>query len=188
MNFSPDLETWISRYAKFYDLREGLVKAIIEVESAGEIYAWRVEPPYRYLVNLGTGRPFRKLTPAEIASERAPTDFVYDRRLGSRDTEWWGQQASWGPMQVMGAVAREYGFRGRFPELCGDKGVHFGCAYLAALFQRFGWAGLPGVIAAYNAGSPRYTDSGAFVNQGYVSKVFAARDKYIPGAPVSHPS
>lgn len=152
-----------------------LVYGICRAESSNDPAAWRVEPPYRYLVDVRTRKPFRELTRAEIASETAPADFPYLRGLSSRNTEWWGQQASWGPMQVMGAVAREYGFDGHFPDLCGRNGIVFGTAHLARLRDRFlekhGWEG---VAAAYNAGSPRYTAEGELVNVGYVEHVTAA--------------
>ena len=151
-----------------------LVWAIVQVESGGDIYAWRVEPHYRYLMDVSTGKPFRAQTAAEVASERAPQDFPYINGLSSRDTEWWGQQASWGPMQIMGAVAREYGFRGHFPELCGEHGIDYGCRHLAWLCARFLRDGdYRRVAAAFNAGSLRYTDDGKFVNQVYVDKVAA---------------
>lgn len=149
-----------------------LVKAMVEVESNFNIYAYRVEPRYRYLVNVETGEPFRELTIIEIESEYAPQDFPYYKRVSSRHTEWWGQQASWGPLQVMGAVAREYGFTGAFPELCSIEGLRYGCMHLANYKRRFlekhGWEG---VAAAYNAGSVRILTDGTFENQTYVDKV-----------------
>ena len=152
-----------------------LVYAICRIESSNDPFAWRVEPPYRYLVNVMTGQPFRALSAAEIASERAPADFPYHRALSSRDTEWWGQQASWGPMQVMGAVAREYGFDGPFPMLCGFAGLRYGIQHLARLRDAFlGEHGWEGVVAAYNAGSPRRAAGGEWVNHRYVAHVVAA--------------
>lgn len=145
-----------------------IVRAIIQTESNGNMYAYRVEPRYRYLVNVLDLSPFRSLTPEEIRSEIAPHDFPYYPAISSRDTEWWGQQASWGPMQVMGAVAREYGFMGAFPELCSSLGIHYGVIHLAHLakrhLERYGWAG---VVNAYNTGTP-------FVRVGghqYIDKV-----------------
>jgi len=74
-------------------------------------------------------------------------------------------------MQIMGATARELGFRAHFPALCSEQGVKFGCEHLIRLRYRFypshGW---DGVIAAYNAGSPRMSN-GKWENQSYVDKV-----------------
>jgi len=121
-----------------FAIPRGLALAVVEQESAFDPWAWNPEPKYRYLWNLRTNQPFRKLTPAEIASEVPPLDFK--AYLGvSADAEWWGQQASWGLMEVMGAVAREYGFRGRFlSQLCDPPvGLEYGCRHLAAYLQRF---------------------------------------------------
>ena len=149
-----------------------LLKAIVMTESGGDENALRAEPHYRYLVNCVTGKPFRVLTAAEIKSETAPSDFPYFPAISSRDTEWLGQQMSWGAMQIMGAVAREYGFKGAFPELAGDEGIEYACKHLAKLRDRFyvghGWQG---VGAAYNAGSVRFSDGDDFVNQIYVDKL-----------------
>lgn len=154
-----------------YDLDVSVVKAIIQTESNGDVYAWRYEPPYRYLWNVKWNTAFRKLTEQEIREDRPPSDF--HSNIGSRATEWVGQQASWGRMQIMGAVAREYGYARHFPELCSVLGIEYGCMHLARLKKRFfDKYGLQGVIAAYNAGTPRKTDSG-WENQAYVDKVLA---------------
>jgi len=165
----------IQRIAGHYALPFPLVKAIIQVESGNDFHAWRAEPPYRYLVDVRTRRPFRKLTAEETVSETAPPDFPYFLGLSSRDTEWWGQQSSWGSMQIMGAVAREYGYTGHFPGLCTIKGVEFGCEHLSRLVKRYALGrDLRPAIAAYNAGSPRYRHENEFVNQYYVDRVIQA--------------
>lgn len=165
----------INSVASEYDIPESIISAIVKVESNGNVFAHRVEPPYRYLVDVKTKKPFRKLTSLESKSETAPKDFPHIYNLSSKNTEWLGQQASWGPMQIMGAVAREYGFKEYFPALCSfADGLEYGCLHLSALRKRFlkkhGWEG---VVAAYNAGSPRYLENGDFVNQDYIDKVIA---------------
>ncbi len=159
-----------------HNLPECLLHAIALVESGGDIYAYRVEPPYHYLWDVRAHKPFRGLTTAERDNESAPSDFSYWPGISSHDTEWWGQQASWGPMQVMGSVAREYGFNDRFPGLCSAAtGVGIGTLYLEKLKNRFyGQYGWRGVAAAYNAGSPRLQGDGTFINQDYVDRVAAA--------------
>jgi hypothetical protein len=160
----------ILEIANKYGVSPGLVAAIITVESEGDVYAWRTEPAYRYLWDVRNNKPFRALTTAENISEVAPRDF-YSKK-GSRNTEWIGQQASWGPMQVMGAVARELGFTGHFPNLCGEQGVHYGCRLLKKLIDKhFDEGGYAAVAAAYNGGSPVKIDGGRFKNQEYVDKV-----------------
>lgn len=173
-----EIDLLITSTAREHDLPDELVGAIVCTESARIATRWRVEPRYRYLWDVAAARPFRPLTHAEIATEKAPRDFSAIEG-SSVDTEWWGQQASWGLMQVMGAVAREHGFGDDFPLLCDPlTGLRWGCKHLAwvakSYFNRYGWSG---VIAAYNAGSPRRV-GGQWVNQHYVDTVVAngARD------------
>lgn len=175
MSITPEIHNAIVRLCGS-DLPAQLVEAMVLTESGGDIYAWKVEPSYRYLWDISKRAPFRALTAAEITSEKAPADFPLLVGIESRDTEWWGQQASWGPLQLMGAVAREYGYKKSFPALCSiDDGLSCGIHHLVKLRDRFnakfGW---PGVVAAYNAGSPRFMGDGkTFVNQEYVDKVTA---------------
>jgi hypothetical protein len=170
--FGSALDTEIRAAAQRYNLPHLLLEAMVMTESDGNSGVWRYEPRYRYLVDVETGSPFRPLTAAENASEQAPADFPHPRH-SSRDTEWVGQQASWGPLQVMGAVARELGFRHPFPLLCtAGYGIEYGAKHLHLLRLRFlkkyGWMG---VVAAYNAGAPRYDAIGKFQNQAYVDSV-----------------
>lgn len=99
----------IERFAADRQLDPDLIEAIVQKESSGDPFAWNPEPAYRYLWDVRRNQPFRALTAEENASERPPSDFA--ALAGDRDQEFWGQQASWGLMQVMGAVARELGFR-----------------------------------------------------------------------------
>lgn len=164
----------IESAARDFGLPFWLVAAIVQVESSGIVWAWNPEPRYRYLWDVRENRPFRVLAPSELASKIPPRDFAC--LAGDRDQEFWAQQASWGLMQVMGAVARERGYHGPYlTELLNpDAGIHYGCAHLTTLrdrfFARHDW---PGVIAAYNAGSPRQV-AGRYENQAYVDKVLRA--------------
>lgn len=161
----------IASFAGKHGVPAPLVAAIVQVESGANPWAWNPEPQYRYLWDVNRFAPFRTLSPAESASERPPQDFHCI--AGDPDQEWWAQQASWGLMQVMGAVAREHGYREPYlPMLCRpEDGLDNGCKHLESLKRRFfaqwGW---DGVISAYNAGSVRH-ERGEFVNQGYVVKV-----------------
>ena len=167
------LDLLIQRQARLCSLPVDLVRAIVWVESGGDVHAWNPEPPYRYFWDVRRKTPFRSLTELERASEVPPDDFPSLK--GDRDAEWWGQAASWGPMQVMGAVAREHGFSAHFPALCDAlHGVQYGCVHLDRLRDRFlGKFGWQGVAAAYNAGSPRLDARGRYENQVYVDKIAA---------------
>lgn len=137
-----------------HSLPPGLVLCIAHAESALDTYAIRVEPAYRWLWDVTHRRPF-PATQQQAATRVPPANFPAPRGI-SRSTEWIGQQTSWGLMQVMGAVAREYGFVGHFTALCDPAvGADYGCRHLAQLARRHlvdhGWRG---VIQSYNTGSP----------------------------------
>jgi soluble lytic murein transglycosylase-like protein len=86
------------------------------------------------------------------------------------DTNAVGTSGERGLMQVMPGTARELGLTD--PSLLADPviGVYYGTEYLAQQLQRYGGK-IPPAVAAYNAGSARYTDDEKFVNQPYVDRV-----------------
>jgi hypothetical protein len=160
----------IAEIASGHLLEPDIVEALVLVESGGHPAAWNPEPQYRYLWNVKTWQPFRALSAAEILSSSPPADFP--TLAGDRDQEWWGQRVSWGLMQVMGAVARERGYRQPYlPELVRDVrgNLHLGCAHLAAMLR---WADgdYEKALGAYNAGR-----GGAVgpVGRAYAAKVMA---------------
>jgi soluble lytic murein transglycosylase-like protein len=93
--------------ATTHALDPALVCAVVEQESAWDAHAIRYEPAFR-------------------ARYVAP--------LGLPPTEEVARSISWGLMQVMGQVAREHGFDGKFlSTLCDPAtGLDIGCAVLAA--------------------------------------------------------
>lgn len=166
---SEEIQNVIYRWASEFDLPPQLVAAIVIVESSGNPAAWRVEPFYRWLWNPRSNTPYR----SSHTGLNPPDDFV-GTPGHSKATAWVGQKTSWGLMQIMGAVARELGFKGWFPELCQiDKGIEYGCRHLHNLTRFKGRYGWEGVIAAYNAGTPRRKPGGWFENQEYVNKVMS---------------
>lgn len=163
-----EIRQQVHRAAEHYGLSRNLVAAIVQVESGGDPWAHRVEPGYRWLWDVEAGKPYTLDKPTLI-----PKDFP-SPPLASRQTEFWGQKSSWGLMQVMGAVAREQGFRSSYLTLLCDprEGLGAGCRHLVTLHRRFGADhGWVGVVAAYNWGHPSYEEDGSFLNQGYVDKV-----------------
>ena len=144
----------INTTARRHGLPPELVRAIVQIESGGRPWACRYEPAFyeRYIASkeVKTWRPCSGQTEARLRA------------------------CSFGLMQIMGATARETGFDGVFlTELCDPAvGLDYGCRYLAKLArlhqERHGWAG---VVAAYNAGSPRKVADGRFVNESYVNKI-----------------
>jgi soluble lytic murein transglycosylase-like protein len=140
----PAILTIIKGLAPVYTLPWELVAAIVHTESAFNQWAVRYEPSYKYLVGQEGNLS---------ASERMQ------------------QMTSWGLMQVMGGVAREYGHTGFCAQLCDPiVGLNIGCKHLAKYRTRYPeWQD---VIASYNAGRPVKRD-GKYLNQGYVDKVLA---------------
>jgi soluble lytic murein transglycosylase-like protein len=138
--------------AATHKLPADLVRAIVQVESSGNTFAIRYEPNFLLTYVKKDVKTFG----------------------ASRDTERISRATSWGLMQVMGQVARELGCTEPFlSSLCEPvTGLECGCRLLARLrdkyLEKHGW---DGVIAAYNAGSPRRDESGEYVNQPYVMKV-----------------
>ena len=126
-----------------------LIQAITEHESGGESYRTRFEPAWRYF-----------LDPAAYASRLDIT----------ADTERVNQATSWGPMQVMGSVARELGFSGLLTELTdAQTGLYWGVLKLKHLLTQYDETD---AISAYNAGSPRKTPGGQYVNaSAYVDPI-----------------
>lgn len=165
----------ITHFCTGYKLPLDVVMAIARVESAMNPYAIRAEPQYRWLWDNLFNKPFRRLEPAEIDLSWAPDDFVAPHEANiTADTEWNGQRMSWGPFQMMGALLRERGYKGDFPAICCEPelAARFACSHISNLRDKYldkhGWAG---VVAAYNAGRPRKTENGIYVNYQYVNKV-----------------
>jgi len=136
------------KFAKLYSLDVKLVEGIIRIESAFNKRAIRYEPGYRYTLN--------------------PQKFAKLNRI-TADTEQKLQMFSWGLMQVMGGTARENGFEGSLLKLAEiETSIEQGCRHLAKLWRKY--QVVDDVVAAYNAGSPRKTSTGQYMNQSYVDK------------------
>lgn len=134
-----------------HSLDPNWVFAVIQVESAGNPVAMRYEPGWKYLCR-----------PA----------FYSDRLRITEDTEIHLQKFSYGLMQVMGSVTREYGYGDSLALLVEPfRALEYGCRHLKNFRRRFpqgrDW------IAAYNAGSPRKRPDGSYSNEEYVKKVVA---------------
>lgn len=159
-----------------------LVKAVIVVESGGNTWAFNPEPKWKWFWDCRRGKPFRAVTDTEVASEKPPKDFLAPVGGVDPDAEWWGQQASYGLMQPMGAVARENGFTGKFLSELHDPAVNIaiGVRHLANYARRYldkyGW---PGVLRAYNGGPYACLHK---TNPEYVAKITKAHGGYLPHA------
>ncbi len=138
-----------------------LVAALCRAESGCYPGAVRYEADYLYTI-----------APVSLEAGVRPVEC-------SLETEAILQRCSLGLMQVMGATARELGFKGWLTGLLEpETGVRWGVKYLQHQHRRyFSLYGLDAVIAAYNAGSMRTRKSGEFVNQAYVDRVRRVRQR-----------
>ena len=140
MDYAP----MIREQAKKFKLSPILVSAVCQVESAMNPNAVRFEPKWVYWFQPEVVRP----PGTSLATEKA------------------FQMCSWGLMQVMGAVYREYGYRGPLHCVRIEDQLFYGCKHLRRKIERYG---MKEGVQAYNTGSP--------LNNGdyrYYHKVMAA--------------
>lgn len=168
-----DYRSFVDASAKEHGLDPRIVAAQIQIESGGDPYAWNPEPQYRYFWDLRHDRPFRTLDASELASEKPPADFYCIK--GDPDQEWWAQQASWGLMQIMGAVLREHGFAAPYlPQaLEPDINIEYGCRHLAKQL-RASDGDIRVALARYNGGGYKNVAGLPLRNEAYVRKVESA--------------
>lgn len=161
LNFSA-----IREKCQEFRIEPEFLAALIQTESSGNQYAVRVEAK-------------KLMNEAGMVVFQSSWRYFYEadhfaELIGcSKNTEWVGQMTSWGPMQSMGAVARELGFKGWFAELCSwDLGLEYGCKLLKKKMERYG-DDQATCYAAYNGGAPIKTESGSFRNQIHVDRFMA---------------
>lgn len=131
----PEVIDLARQIAVEHKLEPALVCAVIEQESAWDPWAVRYEPAFlsRYVAPL--------YTTGKISATEA-----YTRAM------------SWGLMQVMGQVAREFGFEDHsLAALCeAATGIEFGCRVLAARLLR-AKGDVSAALLAWNGGAnPNY--------------------------------
>lgn len=125
------------------------IAACIVTETAGNRFAARFEPKWRYFFE--------------------DRKSIADDLMISVETETMLQATSFGYMQVMGAVARENGFMGHITQLIEPEiGIKYGCIKLKKCLNKYG--DIYDAIAAYNAGGVRKTPGGFYENQKHVDR------------------
>ena len=135
--------------AKVAEIDPLLLGSVVMTESRGNPWAMRYEPAFKW-----------EMKPAQFALQLGITV----------NTETELQKFSYGLCQLMGALCREMGFTGMLPQLLDPViNLSYGAKHLKKLLVQYGEE--PAVAAAYNAGSPRKTPGGMYVNQVYVDKV-----------------
>jgi hypothetical protein len=145
LTFAPDVAALVSAAAKRYAIDEFVLAAQVLHESGGDPLAARYEVGYRWL--WPSAQFIKPIPPCSLDTER-----VF-------------QMTSWGLLQVMGAVARERGFRGTFLSgLAADPALalDLGAKHLAAALGRYG--NVRDALSAYNAGHPTPNNFGTYVD------------------------
>jgi soluble lytic murein transglycosylase-like protein len=145
----PDIIELARTIAAAHELEPALVCAVIEQESAWNPWAVRYEP----------GFLSRYIAPLYTAGKLSATE-AYTRSM------------SWGLMQVMGQVAREFGFEtDSLPELCDPAtGIEFGCRILAKRMAR-ARGDVSAALLAWNGGAnPNYPSEVLARTRNYSSK------------------
>jgi soluble lytic murein transglycosylase-like protein len=118
----------IKRNSQTFEIPENLIKSIIVQESGCRVWAIRYEPAFtrRHLTDKETGQ----LKSLEKLKGHIPKGI-------NRTTEYMMRATSFGLMQVMGQVAREYGFsKDSLVELCvPELNIYFGCSHFKRLLN-----------------------------------------------------
>jgi len=127
-----------------------LVLALIWQESAGNEWAIRYEPGYQYFYNYKDGYPLYDGSQS-VAGNRIKSQGM----LGN--TEFMAQSTSWGLLQIMGAAARERGFKARYlSELCDPRAnLLFGLKHLHEWGFNYGKLDIQPALTRWN-GSAQY--------------------------------
>ncbi len=142
------MKTWksiLEKVAVEYRLDPNLMRALIQVESAGRTHAMRYEPNWKYLYHV--------VDLAELNHITAHTE----EQL---------QKFSYGLCQMMGSVIRELGFRGMLTECLNPEILlPLMAKKLRILSDKYGSES--DVIVSWNAGSPIRTPAGTYINERY---------------------
>ena len=146
---TDNIKILIKLSANAHGIDEDLLFAICKVESDFNQYATRYEDTYRFLYKIN--------------------DFV--NKDNTYKTEKTNQKTSFGIMQVLGAVLREYGYDSTnlrdILNLPADQ-LYYGCIHLKKKLDKYGYK--LGILA-YNSGSPIKGAGGEYINIHYYNKV-----------------
>lgn len=147
-----------------HGLQPSLIAAVCMAESAGDPWSMRFEPDWKYFLCI---EEFAKKSRVSVDTERAAQAFSY------------------GLMHIIGSVGRQHAMEemgaGEIPLLSHSDSLarlynistnlHYGCRHLRKFLNRHNQNELD-AVAAYNAGWPRRSENGRYVNQRYVDTVF----------------
>ncbi len=157
--------------AKAAATRHGLFPSVlcglIDKESTWNPWAYNPEPSYRWLWDFKLAQP-RPTTNEEAKLKVPPQNFTCPAHIDP-DAEWWGQQASFGLTQMMGAASREHGFNGPFLLQTCDPALNLelGCLHLLSKL-RSAQGNLEKALLLWNGGgNPHYPEEVLLKAQQY---------------------
>jgi soluble lytic murein transglycosylase-like protein len=149
LNDEDIIEKLITPVSSKWNIDSRWIHAIISQESSWNMHAIKYEPNYPYLYETERcARASNSTLSTEIAA----------------------QKMSWGLCQIMGALAREQGFKGMMPELTIPEVNLYQLGMRLDHLKRLN-DDQDYVFAAYNAGPAVHRVNGVFPNQFYVDKI-----------------
>jgi len=152
VRWKDQVHTYLTSVRYGGDITDDLILALIWQESSGNQWAYNPEPRYKWLWNVKTDKPYTLTTKAQLMMKIPPPDFPH--LAGDKDQEWWGQQASWGLLQIMGAAAREQGFNGPYlTQLCDPYvNIEYATKHLYHYASRENHFSIEETLLRYNGG------------------------------------
>lgn len=141
----------IASMSKPLGLDPKMAQAIALTETNAKLFLVRYEPLWPYFSQVD----------------------IHAARLGiSIPTEKVLQAMSYGPLQIMGSVARELAYTEMLTQLnLPEDGIRIALLKLQTVARRY--KKLEDVFSAWNAGTPVYKSNGGLMNQSYVDKANA---------------
>lgn len=146
------IEDALLEAARDRGVRPALLIGLAWKESSFQWWAAKHEPTYPYLWDVKANKPTRSEAVGSIGMASQATELVF-------------QRTSWGVAQVMGAVAREFGFKEVLLSHLLDArlSASYGAHLLANLLKRH-HGDEADALSAYNAGSPTDANFAAYVS------------------------
>ena len=160
MIFNSEIMTAITKYSKYFDVNPDWIRAVIEIESAGNQFALRYEPGYRWLQKEDT---------IKAICYHSNYGGNLENKIGAETCL---ESFSFGLCQVMGSTARDMGYVADLHHLFFvDDNIRIGTKFLKTKLKRFD-NNILRAIAAYNGGdgSAYPNEDGNYPNQRHVDR------------------
>lgn len=149
MSVPAAIDKWASLIEKCRrpEIELNLLLALCWQESSGNHWAIRYEPGYEYFVQVDKKRPLH-----DVAQSAQGNRIRALQILGA--TEFHAQSTSYGLLQLMGATARDVGFKGKYlTELCDPEiNIAYGSMFLWDYCFKQGKNSTEHALLRYNGG------------------------------------